>query len=368
MRASRSLTLQHRVVAQVGHVVAAVRRQQVHDHRQVGRALDRGDAEPAHFLGQARLGLRDAVLHQLLRLVGVGAELEGDGQRHQAVGGRLAAHVEHVLDAVDLLLERRRHRLGDHLRVGARDTARARRPTAARPRDTPRSAARAARSGRPRKISTESTPAKIGRSMKNLERFMAFPRRCRRFSDWQPRRRCAPAALGLARPSRTACGATSAPGRMRCRPLTTTRSPAFRPAGDDAQAVDLRAERDLAVLGLVVGADHHHELLVLVGADRALVDQQRRLGLAPGPCAGARTGRASALPSALSNTARTRTVPLFASTWLSISCSWPWNGVPSLVAVPICTGMRSICARALAPLGSSRSARATTCSSASKLA
>ena len=87
--------------------------------REVGRALDRGDAEAAHLLRQPRLRLRDAVLHQLLRLVGIGAELEGDGQRHQAVGRRLAAHVEHVLDAVDLLLDRRRHGLGDDLRIGA---------------------------------------------------------------------------------------------------------------------------------------------------------------------------------------------------------------------------------------------------------
>jgi hypothetical protein len=55
----------------------------------------------------------------LLRLVGVGTELEGDRQRHQAVGGRLTGHVEHALDAVDLLLDRRRYRLGDHLRIGA---------------------------------------------------------------------------------------------------------------------------------------------------------------------------------------------------------------------------------------------------------
>jgi hypothetical protein len=37
-------------------------------------ALDRGDAQAAHFLGQARLGLGHAVLHQLLGLVGVGAQ------------------------------------------------------------------------------------------------------------------------------------------------------------------------------------------------------------------------------------------------------------------------------------------------------
>jgi secreted trypsin-like serine protease len=39
------LDVEHRVVAQIGHVVAAVRRGEMHHHRQVGRALDRGDAE-----------------------------------------------------------------------------------------------------------------------------------------------------------------------------------------------------------------------------------------------------------------------------------------------------------------------------------
>jgi hypothetical protein len=68
------LDVEHGVVAQIVDVIAAVGRDQVHDHGQVGRALDRGDAQAAHFLGQARLGLGDAVLHQLLGLVGVGAQ------------------------------------------------------------------------------------------------------------------------------------------------------------------------------------------------------------------------------------------------------------------------------------------------------
>jgi hypothetical protein len=114
------LDVEQRIVAQVRHVVAVVGRKQVHDHGEVGRALDRGDAEGAHLLGQPRLGLRDPVLHQLLGLVGVGAQPEGDGQRHGAVGGRLAAHVEHVLDPVDRLLDGGGDGLGDHLGIGAR--------------------------------------------------------------------------------------------------------------------------------------------------------------------------------------------------------------------------------------------------------
>ena len=55
---------------------------------------------------------------------------ERDRDREIAVAGRLAAHVEHVLDAVDLLLERRRDGAGDRLGrcagIGGRDLHRRR--------------------------------------------------------------------------------------------------------------------------------------------------------------------------------------------------------------------------------------------------
>ena len=113
------LDVQYAVVAQVRHVIAVVWRQQVHDHRQIRRTLDRRDAEAPDLFGQTRLGLRDAVLHQLLGLVRIGAELERDGERHQTVGRGLAAHVEHALDTVDRLLDRRCDRLSDDPRVRA---------------------------------------------------------------------------------------------------------------------------------------------------------------------------------------------------------------------------------------------------------
>src|SRR5690349_4713263 len=47
--------------------------------------------------------------------------------------------------------------------------------------------------------------------------------------------------------------------------------------GDDAQSVDGAAERDRPVHRAAVVADRHHELLVLIGADRALVDHHQRL-------------------------------------------------------------------------------------------
>ena len=111
----------------------------MHDHHQVGRALVDGDADVAHVGRQARLRDRDAVLHLHLRDIEIGAELEGDGDREAAVAGRVRRHVEHVLDAVDLLLDRRDHGRGDDLGAGAGilpgdvDRSAARFPDIARP-------------------------------------------------------------------------------------------------------------------------------------------------------------------------------------------------------------------------------------------
>src|SRR5581483_2013203 len=83
---------------------------------QIGRRLERRDADPPHLLGKARLRDRDPVLDQHLRLVEIGAELERDRQLHLTVGRALRGHVEHVLDTVHLLLDRGRDRLRDDLR------------------------------------------------------------------------------------------------------------------------------------------------------------------------------------------------------------------------------------------------------------
>src|SRR3546814_3089309 len=53
-------------------------------HDEVRRALDRCDAKGAHLRRQAGLGLRHAVLHELLGLVRVGAELERHRQRQRS--------------------------------------------------------------------------------------------------------------------------------------------------------------------------------------------------------------------------------------------------------------------------------------------
>jgi len=48
-------------------------------------------------------------LRQHLRDIEVGADPERHGDGEFAIARGLAAHVEHVLDAVDLLLQRCRH-------------------------------------------------------------------------------------------------------------------------------------------------------------------------------------------------------------------------------------------------------------------
>ncbi|MCY1226734.1 hypothetical protein D9M72_389800 [compost metagenome] len=75
------------IVRDVELVITFGRREQMHDHHQVGRALGRGDADASDLFRQARFGDRHAVLHQHLCLVEIGAELEGNRQRHRAVSG-----------------------------------------------------------------------------------------------------------------------------------------------------------------------------------------------------------------------------------------------------------------------------------------
>ena len=77
---------------------------------------------PLDQVGQDRLGQRYAVLHEHLRDVEVGSGLEGDGQGVVAVVGALRGHVHHALDAVDLLLDRGGHGVGDDLRRWPPDT------------------------------------------------------------------------------------------------------------------------------------------------------------------------------------------------------------------------------------------------------
>ncbi len=100
-------------------VARIVGREQMHHHHQVGRGLGHGHADVADIGRQARLRDGDAVLHLHLRRIEIGAELEGHRNGEAAVARRIRGDVEHVLDAVDLLLQRRSDRCGDDLRARA---------------------------------------------------------------------------------------------------------------------------------------------------------------------------------------------------------------------------------------------------------
>ena len=113
------LHFQRGVVAHIQRVVLPVWRKQMHHQGQRRRLLLGGDPQTAYILRQARFGLRDAVLHLNLRLIRVGTRAEGDGGDQHAVGAGDRFHVHHVFNAVDRFLQRRRHGLGNHFRVGA---------------------------------------------------------------------------------------------------------------------------------------------------------------------------------------------------------------------------------------------------------
>jgi hypothetical protein len=98
--------LQMRVVRQIEHVVALIRRHEMDHHQEVWIGLLGRDADALDFDRQPRQRLRDAVLHLHLRVVRIGAERKRDGERQRAIGRRLREHVQHPFDAVDLLLER----------------------------------------------------------------------------------------------------------------------------------------------------------------------------------------------------------------------------------------------------------------------
>ncbi len=118
-RSSSSRHVHQRVVAQVELVVAAVGRDDVDAHEDVGHPLPRRHAGLLDDVRKHRQGQVHAVLHQHLGQVQVHPLLEGHREIVGAVVGRRRLHVEHPLHAVDLLLDGRGHRLGHHLGAGA---------------------------------------------------------------------------------------------------------------------------------------------------------------------------------------------------------------------------------------------------------
>src|SRR5437667_8355803 len=89
----------------------------MHDHCDVGRLFFRRHTDALTFGREDGDRNSDTILHQHLRRIEIGAELKRDAQRHIAVARTLRRHVEHVLNAIDLLLDRRSDRFRYHLRI-----------------------------------------------------------------------------------------------------------------------------------------------------------------------------------------------------------------------------------------------------------
>ena len=92
----------------------------MNDHHEVGRGLSDRHAKAPDVLGQTRLGDRDAILDQYLRLIDVHPCLEDDVDRNAPVASRLRDNIEHVVYTVDLLLDGCCNGCGDDFGRGAR--------------------------------------------------------------------------------------------------------------------------------------------------------------------------------------------------------------------------------------------------------
>ena len=107
------------VVGDILLIEGAVRRIEVNGEQRVGRRLAHDHADLAHRVRQLGRGGGDAVFDELLRFVEVDPQAEGDRDRQAPVAGRAGRDVVHVVDAVDLALDRACDRVGDQLRRGA---------------------------------------------------------------------------------------------------------------------------------------------------------------------------------------------------------------------------------------------------------
>ncbi len=116
----RVLHLEQRVVGEVELVVAAIGRDEIHAEQDAGGLLLRRHPLPLHLFGELGQCHRDPVLREHLRLIDVGAERERDIDHALAVVGALRRQIEHVLDAVHFLFDRRGDSVGHHLRARAR--------------------------------------------------------------------------------------------------------------------------------------------------------------------------------------------------------------------------------------------------------
>ncbi len=110
------LHVKGQVIRKVERVSRPVRRKQVNREKNTGRRFSDLHAKALHIGREARQRVLHTVLREHLRDVEVCSDPESHGDGEIAISGGLAAHIEHVFDAVYLLFERRRDRARHRIR------------------------------------------------------------------------------------------------------------------------------------------------------------------------------------------------------------------------------------------------------------
>ena len=294
-----------------------------------GPFLD-GHADGPDHVGQRRLGDGDAVLHQHLGHVHVGAQLEGHVQGVRAVVVALRRHVQHPFHADDLLLDRRGHRVGHDLGVGPGVAGR--HPDGRRRDLRVLGDRQEARRDGPEQDDHDGDHPRQDRAVdEETRQHDSSPFRRSQDRGWNR------SGVGRHVPFRSIPASSRHVHELRldgdARPhllQAVDDHPLARlqAVGDLPQAVVERPQPDGAGDHLVLLVDDVEDLLALVGVDGAVGDQQglvgrgrwahgrgrKSRGRAPRPCWGTRPGR--------------RRVPVFGLTWLSTKLIVPWWGNP----------------------------------------
>ncbi len=197
---------------------------------------------------------------------GIGAEREADGQRIAAVIAAVGLHVDHLVDADDLRLERLRDGLLPPPRPRRRDRSSTPCTCGGTMSGNCATGMRSSASTPASVMTIAMTIASRGRSTKTAEIMARLPlRRAGRRPGWRRR----PGA-GLT---------TGMPGRTRWMPSTITVSPSFSPPAIDGGGRRRLAERDAALLHLVVARRRRRR-------SRPAGRTARRRAEWPAPCTG----------------------------------------------------------------------------------
>ena len=105
-------------IAQVDLIERLRRRNEVDHHENGRRTFANGNSHFFNLFREFRRRQRHAILHENERVVEIRARLKRNAEVHAAVVRTARLHVEHPFDAVDLILDKRRDRIGDCARIG----------------------------------------------------------------------------------------------------------------------------------------------------------------------------------------------------------------------------------------------------------